>query len=93
MGSDYVEWTPPGSKGSITMGGLSDIRVKKTVSIEEDVEKRGTKEYHHKIILEIIIFDSKDLKLKVMDTKYPDRTEVTYDTPPSEEVGKTVIWK
>jgi len=93
MGSDYVEWTPPGSKGSITMGGLSDIRVKKTVSIEEDVEKRGTKEYHHKIILEINNFDSKDLKLKVMDTKYPDRTDVKYDTSPSEEIGKTVIWE
>ena len=63
------------------------------LTIEEDVEKRGTKEYHHKIILEINNFDSKDLKLKVMDTKYPDRTEVKYDTPPSEEVGKTVIWE
>ena len=93
MGSDYVEWTPPGSKGSITMGGLSDIRVKKTVSIEEDPEKRGTKEYHHKITLEINNFDSKDLKLKVIDMKYPDRTEVKYDTSPSEEVGKTVTWE
>jgi hypothetical protein len=93
MGSDYVEWTPPGSTGSITMGGLSDIRVKKTVSIEEDPEKRGTKEYHHKITLEINNFDSKDLKLKVIDTKYPDRVEVKYDTEISEEVGKTITWE
>lgn len=93
MGSDTMEWTPSGSKGHVTMGGSVDIKVKKSVNITEIPEKQNNDEYHHEVELKIENFSEKDIKIKVIDSRYSDCVDIAFSIKPKEEKAQTYMWE
>lgn len=93
MGSDAIEWTPSGSKGHVTIGGAVDIQVKKTVNITKIPERRQTDEFHHEVELKTDNFSQKDIKLKIIDFKYPDCVDISFSLKPTEEEAQTYMWQ
>ncbi len=93
MGSDMIEWTPSGSKGHVTIGGIVDVRVEKSVNITKIPERHHTDEYRHEIELKVENFSKKDIQIKVIDNKYPDCVDITFSLKPTEEKAMTYIWE
>jgi hypothetical protein len=66
MGSDFIETTPTGSEGSVTVGSLPDVRVRRTESQEYHGDSRPDY-YLHSVALEIQNFGQDTLDLVVLD--------------------------
>jgi hypothetical protein len=93
LGSDYIEWTPPGGKGHVTVGSAVDIQAEKTVDIEYDKTRNGRKEYKHKIKLAVKNFSKETRVVKVIDQKYPDGADVQFQVEPTKSGGNnTRMW-
>lgn len=92
MGSDIIEWTPAGGKGHITVGGAVDIQAVKTIDIDEIPERKGRKEYLHRVEMTITNFSDKARTVKVIESKYPDAVEKEYDLQPDKTEANTHMW-
>ncbi len=66
LGSDYIETTPVGSEGSITVGSLPDVRVHRTATHEYVTALDDY--YQHEVTLEIQNFGEEALDLVVFDS-------------------------
>ena len=93
MGSDMIEWTPPGSKGHVTIGGAVDLRVEKTIDITNDPDRNNRNEFHHQIELKIENYSKKDVAMKIIDRKYPNIVDVAFNLKPREEKAQTYLWE
>lgn len=66
IGSDFIETTPIGSEGSVTVGSLPDVRVKRTAS-EEYRNESGDDFRQHSVTLEAGNFGESALALTILD--------------------------
>lgn len=90
LGSDYVETTPVGSEGSITVGHLPDIRVHRTAS--QEYKTGGDDYYQHTVTLEIHNFSENDLDLKILDRWEVRAWEFEYSLEPEREQDNLLTW-
>ena len=92
VGSDYIETTPPGSEGSVTVGSLPDVRVNRTASEEYHGEDRKPY-YQHSVELKIENFSDEPLDLIVLDQWEENAWQFVYSLEPARQPDNTLRWE
>jgi hypothetical protein len=92
VGSDYIETTPPGSEGSVTVGSLPDVRVHRTASQEYHGEERKTY-YQHSVELQIENFGEEPLDLIVLDQWQENAWQFEYSLEPVRQQDNLLRWE
>jgi hypothetical protein len=92
MGSDFVETTPVGSEGSVTVGSLPDVRVRRTESQEYHGEVPRSY-YQHSVTLEIHNFSQEDLPLIALDTWSDNAWQFEYSMEPQRQQDNLLRWE
>ncbi len=90
IGSDFVEVTPVGSEGSITVGHLQDIRVKRSESQTSITGVFYT--LQHKVELSLTNFSAQALTLDVVDRQNAYAEELVFSSEPTRETGNLLRW-
>jgi len=91
MGSDFIETTPVGGEGSVTVGNLPDVRVRRTESQEYHGEVAKAY-YQHSAALEIHNFGQEDLSLIVLDTWSDNAWQFEYSMEPQRQQDNLLRW-
>jgi hypothetical protein len=92
MGSDFIETTPVGSEGSVTVGSVPDVRVRRTESQEYHGEVARSY-YQHSAALEIHNFGQDDLSLIVLDVWNDDAWQFDYSMEPQRQQDNLLRWE
>jgi hypothetical protein len=92
MGSDFIETTPVGSEGSVTVGSLPDVRVRRTESQEYHGEVSRSY-YQHSAALEIHNFSQDDLSLIVLDVWNENAWQFEYSMEPQRQQDNLLRWE
>ena len=91
LGSDFVEHTPIGSEGSVTVGGLQTVRVNRE-STRTYEENDSNRDYHNVVELTISNFDEETIEMDVVDI-YPDgASRFEIDDEAKQEIGNRLRW-
>lgn len=91
LGSDFVEHTPIGSEGSVTVGGLQTVRVNRE-STRTYEENDSNRDYHNEVELTISNFDEEAIDMDVVDI-YPDgASRFELDDEAQQEIGNRLRW-
>ncbi len=90
IGSDYVELTPVGSEGSITVGHLQDVRVKREQT--QSAISQGRFDYRDEVELTIENFTPTTVHLDVVDFLPPQAEELQASIDPQLEAGNVMRW-
>lgn len=91
IGSDFIEVTPIGGEGSVTVGTLQDVRVSRAESIEtlQTILEYDTR---HRVALTLESFADKALEIEVVEYAYPDAVDFQFLTEPQREAGNLLRW-
>jgi hypothetical protein len=92
VGSDYIETTPPGSEGSVTVGSLPDVRVHRTASEEYHGDARPDY-YEHSVELKIENFSDEPLDLVVLDQWEQNAWQFEFSLEPVRQPDNTLRWE
>jgi hypothetical protein len=90
IGSDFVEVTPVGSEGSITVGKLQDVRVKRS---ESQTAITGVfYSVQHHVELSLTNFSTQTVTIDVVDFQNEYAEEMTFSAEPTRETGNLLRW-
>jgi hypothetical protein len=92
MGSDFIETTPPGSEGSVTVGRLPDVRVHRTISQEYHGEVRRPY-YQNSVELKVENFSEEAVNLMILDRWEENAWEFTYSLEPVRQQDNLLRWE
>lgn len=90
IGSDFVELTPVGSEGSITIGHLQDVRVKREQT--QNAIAQGRFDYQYEVTLTIENFTPTTVHMDVVDFLPPQGEELQASIQPQLEAGNVMRW-
>ena len=90
IGSDFVELTPVGSEGSITVGHLQDVRVKREQT--QSAISQGKYDYQYAVELTIENFTPTTVHMDVVDYLPPNGEQLQASTDPQLEAGNIMRW-
>lgn len=91
IGSDFVEVTPIGGEGSVTVGSLQDVRVSRAESIQA-LQTNSEYDTQHRIELTLENFAEEALVVEVVEFAYPDAVDFEFQAEPEREVGNLLRW-
>lgn len=91
IGSDFIELTPVGSEGSVTVGHLQDVRVKREESRTAIAE--GRFDYRHEVELTISNFTPTTVHLEIVDYQRPEAEALRSSIRPQWEAGNLLRWQ
>ena len=91
MGSDFIETTPSGSEGSVTVGSLPDVRVRRTAS--EEYHGQANDYYLHSVTLEINNFSDDEIALIVLDRWEESAWQFEYSLTPERQQDNLLRWE
>lgn len=91
IGSDFIELTPIGSEGSVTVGHLQDVRVKRESSRTAINTDRF--DYLDEVQLTISNFTPTTVHLEVVDHRPPEAEEMQFSLQPQQEAGNLLRWQ
>lgn len=91
LGSDGIERTPIGSEGSVTVGTLPDVRVKRGESTEQ-INPNAYFDTLHTVTFEISNFSPDTIEIEVIDF-YPEESDsFEFRVEPDRESGNVLRW-
>lgn len=90
IGSDFVEVTPVGSEGSITVGKLQDVRVKRSQSQTAITGVFFSTQYN--VELSLTNFSADPVTVEVVDRQNPYAEELVFSSEPTRETGNLLRW-
>jgi hypothetical protein len=90
IGSDFVEITPVSGEGSITVGHLQDVRVKREQT--QNAIAQGRFDYQYKVELTIENFTPTTVHMDVVDFLPPQGEELQASIEPQLEAGNIMRW-
>lgn len=93
VGQDHIEWTPSGGEGSVTVAGLSDLRVRRTESVEALGGFRQDERYRHTVRLEITNHGGEDVALTVLDEWNRAGTGFSFSHEPQRQGNNVLRWE
>lgn len=93
VGDDAIEWTPTGSEGSVTMAGLSDIRVRRTESVEVIGGFARDTDHFHEVELSISNHSDEDLDLIVLDEWNQYGIDFSFSHEPERQGNNVLRWE
>lgn len=96
LGSDEIEFTPPGSEGSVTVGPLREVRVLREVTraavpAENPNDEDGT-EFVHEITLSLTSLSGQAREIEVVDVYPPLATAFEFSAEPERQGGNVLRW-
>ncbi len=91
IGSDFVEVTPIGSEGSVTVGDLQDVRVNRSES--RTAVSGGYYDTQHEVELTISNFSDRTVELEVVDFWLEDAEGFTFSAEPTRDTGNIFRWQ
>jgi hypothetical protein len=91
IGSDYIELTPVGSEGSVTVGHLQDVRVKREET--QSAVDMGRFDYKYDVELTIENFTPTTVHMDVVDYLRPQAEELQASIEPQLEAGNIMRWQ
>lgn len=92
LGSDYIETTPIGSEGSVTVGTLPDVRVRRAQT-QEYKNPQGNDYYQNSVTLEVENFSEKDLDLVILDRWEEYAYEFEFSQEPERQPDNLLRWE
>jgi len=95
LGSDFVELTPIGSEGSITVGRLQNVRVNRTetqTAVEATFGTRSDRDTLHEITLSLSNFGDEALEIEVVDRYSPLALDFVFGQEPAREGDNVLRW-
>jgi hypothetical protein len=90
IGSDYIELTPVGGEGSVTIGHLQDVRVKREQT--QSAIAQGRFDYQYEVTLTIENFTPTTVHMDVVDYLPPQAEELTASIDPQLDPGNLLRW-
>ena len=90
IGSDVIELTPVGGEGSVTIGHLQDVRVKREQT--QMAVDMGRFDYRYEVTLTIENFTPTTVHLDVVDYLAPQAEELQASIQPQLEAGNIMRW-
>lgn len=93
VGQDPIEWTPSGSEGSVTIAGLSDVRVRRTESAEVIGSFGRVERYRHDVTLAISNHSAEDVALTVLDEWNSYGYDFTFSREPQRQGNNVLRWE
>jgi hypothetical protein len=91
IGSDPIELTPVGSEGSVTVGHLQDVRVKREST--RSAITTGRFDYRDDVKLTISNFMPETVHLEVVDYRPPEAELLQSSMQPQQEPGNVLRWE
>jgi hypothetical protein len=92
LGSDFIELTPIGSEGSVTVGNLRNVRVNRTESVTRVESSSSRNDDLHEIVLTLENFGDADVEIEVVD-RYPQyAVEFDFAQTPQREGNNVLRW-
>jgi hypothetical protein len=91
IGSDFVEVTPIGSEGSITVGSLQDVRARRAESTQA-LQTFSDFDTRHRVELTLESFATEAITIEVVDFERPDAVDFAYLMEPQRETGNLLRW-
>ena len=95
LGSDFVELTPIGSEGSITVGKLQNVRVNRSETqsaVEAAFGSRSDRDTLHEITLSVSNFGDEPVEIEVVDRYSPYALDFVFDEEPAREGDNVLRW-
>lgn len=93
VGQDAIEWTPSGSEGSVTIAGLSDLRVRRTESVEVIGSFGRVERYRHDVTLAISNHSAEAVALTVLDEWNTYGYDFTFSREPQRQGNNVLRWE
>jgi hypothetical protein len=90
IGSDFIELTPVGGEGSVTIGHLQDVRVKREQT--QNAIAQGRFDYQYEVTLSIENFTPTTVHMDVVDYLPPQAEELKASIDPQQEPGNIMRW-
>ena len=90
IGSDFIELTPVGGEGSVTIGHLQDVRVKREQT--QNAIAQGRFDYQYEVTLSIENFTPTTVHMDVVDYLPPQAEELKASIDPQLEPGNLMRW-
>ena len=90
IGSDFIELTPVGGEGSVTIGHLQDVRVKREQT--QMAVDMGRFDYRYEVTLTIENFTPTTVHMDVVDYLAPQAEELQASIQPQLEAGNIMRW-
>ena len=91
LGSDFIEVTPIGSEGSVTVGGLQNIRVNRDET-RTGVEGNYDRDTLHKVQLTATNFSDEPIELDIVDSYSADAILFEFAQEPERQAGNLLRW-
>lgn len=92
IGSDFMELTPIGSEGSITVGGVQDLRVARTDTVTYLPDEPSETDTLHEVRLTLSNYSVDEIEVEVVDTWVPQAQEFVFSQEPQREAGNLLRW-
>jgi hypothetical protein len=93
VGSDFIEFTPLGAEGSVTVGGLQDVRVNRAETITYDAQVFSERDTLHAVTLTMRNFSAAPIDIEVVDMYPAGGLEFEFSTQPVFDTGNLLRWQ
>ncbi len=91
LGSDFIERTPLGSEGSVTVGTLPDVRVNRTET-QRSLDGPSDRDDLHIIEMTLENFGTEAVEIEVVDRYPANALELKFSAEPADEGGNLFRW-
>jgi hypothetical protein len=91
LGSDFVELTPIGSEGSITVGHLQNVRVNRSET-QTAISGSSARDLLHEITLSLTNFGDEPVEIEVIDRSTQYALDFVFDQEPAREGDNVLRW-
>ncbi len=92
IGSDFIEFTPIGSEGSVTVGGLQDVRVNRTETRTYLDGAPADADMQHEITLTMSNFTDSPVEMEVVDGWPPSASRFAFSHEPGGKDNNLFRW-
>lgn len=93
VGSDFIEFTPLGAEGSVTVGGLQDVRVNRADTVIYNDQAAYERSTQHTVTLTMRNFSANPVEIEVVDVYPPGGVEFEFSAQPEFEAGNLLRWQ
>ncbi len=91
VGGDLIEFTPPGSEGSVTVGNLQDVRAHRDELATAETTTVGS-DTLHEVTLTLANYGAAAVEIDVVDSFPTDAEQFTFSQDAAREPGNLLRW-
>jgi hypothetical protein len=93
IGSDPVEWTPAGGEGSVTLAGITGIRVQRRITEQYVTANNYYNTGSYEVFLRLENYSGSAADLIILEQKNPYGNRFRYSENPEEQPGNVLRWE